>query len=118
MSIRTRDAIGQAEMIRKLASEVAYARIVEQGRLLTQLLRTGVKEPNVSSFDPAKIVVADAVDVLQVELQQLEMEIRTRKAIAKDTIHLLLGYEERSVQEMDVSRRVRPVNVNQHGVPQ
>ncbi len=46
------------------------------------------------------------------------MEIRTRKAIAKDTIHLLLGYEERSVQEMDVSRRVRPVNVNQHGVPQ
>jgi len=46
------------------------------------------------------------------------MEIRTRKAIAKDTINLLLGYEERAVQEMDASRRVRPLNVNQHGVPQ
>jgi len=118
MSIRKKNAIGQGEMISKLASEVAYARLVEQGRLLTQLLRTGIKEPNVSAFEPAKVVVDDAIAQLQVELTQLDMEMKTRKAIAQNTIRRILGYEERNVQEMSSSRRVRPMNVNQLGVPQ
>ncbi len=99
-AIQKRNARGRAEMIDRLASEIAYARMVEQGRILTQVLRTGVKEPNVAAFEPAKVVVNDAIAHLQVELEQLEREIRTKKAIAKNTIQKILGAEEKGVQSV------------------
>lgn len=117
MAIRKRPLIAQGEMIRKLAGEVAYARLVEQGRLLTLLLRTGFKEPNVSAFDPAKVAVDDAISNLQVELNQLDMEIKTRQAIAKNTIQRILGNEEKLVQETRSIRRGNSSGTNQLGQP-
>ena len=118
LAIRGKTPARQGDMIRKLAGEVAYARIVEQGRLLAQLLRTGVKEPNVSAFEPAKIVVADAINSLEVELGLLELDIRTRKAIAKETIMMILASEEKKVQETYTNIRRRPSGVNMLGIPQ
>lgn len=113
LSIRSRDAAGQAEMIDKLAGEIAHARIIEQGRLLTQMLRTGSKEPNVVAFDPAKIVINEAIDHLQVELDQLDLEIQTRKNIAKDTILKIIGMEEKRIQSVrkDVTGKSSGTNV-------
>lgn len=117
LSIRKRSAPMQGEMIRKLAGEIAYARLVEQGRLLTQLLRTGIKEPNVSAFEPAKVVVNDAVDQLQVELTQLDLEIKTRKAIAQNTILRILGREEKKVQGSRQLERRKVSGTTQVGQP-
>ena len=107
LAIRKRDAKGQSEMINKLAGEIAYARLVEQGRLLTQLIRTGSKEPNVAMFEPAAIVINQAVDQLQVELNQLDLEIKTRKTIAQDTIQRILGNEEKGVQNSRLQDRLK-----------
>lgn len=117
MAIRKRSADGQAAMIQKLAGEIAYARLVEQGRLLTQLLRTGIKEPNVAAFEPAKIIVDEAIDQLQIELDQLDMEVKTREAIAQNTILHILGQEEKTVQSMIAPTRGRSAGVNQVGQP-
>lgn len=116
-SIRKRNASAQAEMIRKLAGEIAYTRLVEQGRLLTQLMRTGVKEPNVSNFEPANVVVNQAIDQLQVELDQLDMEIKTRQSIAQNTILKILGREEKNVQETRQPDRGKAPGINQTGQP-
>ena len=112
-----RTGIGRDGRHRKLAGEIAYARLVEQGRLLTQLLRTGVKEPNVAAFEPAKIVVNDAIDQLQVELDQLDLEIKTRQAIAQNTILRILGQEEKSVQNTRKVDRGKASGTNQLGQP-
>jgi integrating conjugative element protein (TIGR03755 family) len=117
MAIRKRTALAQGEMIRKLAGEISYARLVEQGRLLTQLLRTGVKEPNIAAFEPAKIVVSEAVDQLQTELEQLDLEISTRKAIAQDTILRILGQEEKATQKTRQVDRSKASGTNQLGQP-
>ncbi|MCG8612241.1 MAG: integrating conjugative element protein [Pseudomonadales bacterium] len=117
MAIRKRNAIAQGAMIRKLAGEIAYTRLVEQGRLLTQLLRTGIKEPNIATFDPAKIVVNEAIDQLQVELDQLDLEIKTRQAIAKNTILKIMGKEEKKVQSTRNVDRDKASGTNQVGMP-
>ena len=116
-AIRKRTPQAQQEMIGKLASEIAYTRIVEQGRLLTQMLRTGVKEPNVSAFEPAKVVVNEAIDHLQVELDQLDQEIKTRKAIARNTIQTILGYEEKRVQNTRSPERGKATGTSSIGQP-
>lgn len=117
MAIRKQPVNARQSMINKLAGEISYTRLVEQGRLLTQLLQTGVKEPNVASFEPAKIVVADAVNELQVQLDQLEKEIRIRKAVAENTIHKILGREEKRVQETRTPLRSKPTTIDQLGKP-
>lgn len=117
MAIRKRSPQGQADMINKLAGEIAHARIIEQGRLVTQMLRTGAKEPNVSSFDPAKIVINEAIDHLQVELDQLELEIRTRKMIAKDTILKIIGMEEKKIQAARMDQTGKSSGTNVLGAP-
>lgn len=117
MAIRQRSTTARGEMIRKLAGEVAYARLVEQGRLLIQVLRTGVKEPNVSAFEPAKIAVDEAINQIKTELELLEKDIKTRQAIAKNTIRRMLGNEEKAVQETSINRRSKPSGINQLGLP-
>lgn len=117
MAIRKRNAQAQGEMISKLAGEIAYARLVEQGRLLTQLLRTGIKEPNIAAFEPAKIVVNDAIDQLQVELDQLDLEIKTRQAIAQNTILRIMGQEEKKVQDTRKVDRGKASGTTQVGQP-
>lgn len=117
MAIRKRPSDGQGQMISKLAGEIAYARIVQQGRLLTQLLRTGVKEPNIAAFEPAKIIVNEAIDQLQVELDQLDHEIKTRQSIAQNTIHKILGMEEKNVQNTRKVDRGKASGTNQLGQP-
>ena len=116
LAIRKRDARTQEEMIRKLAGEIAYTRLVEQGRLVTQLLRTGVKEPNAANVKEAREVVNDAIDQLQVELNQLDLEIKTRQAIAQNTILRILGQEEKKVQGTRQPDRGKASGTNQMGV--
>jgi integrating conjugative element protein (TIGR03755 family) len=117
LSIRKRSPAGQAEMIERLSGEIAQARIVEQGRLLTQMLRTGAKEPNVSAFDPAKIVINEAIDHLQVELDQLDLETRTRKNVAKDTILKIIGMEEKKIQSVRNDQTGKSSGTNVLGAP-
>jgi len=116
-AIRKRPLDSQPTMIRKLAGEIAYTRLVEQGRLLTQMLRSGVKEPNVSNLQSAKAVVNDAIDHLQVELDQLDNEIKTRQAIAKLTIQRIVGAEEREIQNTRAPSRAKPTGLNSLGQP-
>lgn len=98
-AIRKRNTESQKAMIEKLAGEIAYTRIVEQGRLLTQLLRSGIKEPNTANVDVARAVVNDAIDSLNVELDQLDKEMKVRKTVAKETIHRIMGLEEKAIQQ-------------------
>lgn len=116
-SIKSRSATVQGEMIRKLASEIAYTRLIEQGRLLTQLLRTGVKEPNVAKFEPANLIVNQAIDQIQVELDQLDREIKVRQSIAQNTILKILGREEKNLQEIRQPDRGKAPGINQTGQP-
>jgi hypothetical protein len=116
-AIRKRDANAQDEMIKKLAGEIAYAKLIEQGRLITQVMRTGVKEPNISNFEPAKEVVNEAIDQLQVELDQLDKEIKTRQMVAKNTLNRIMGLEEKAVQETRAFRTTKPSGVNTLGQP-
>lgn len=114
-AIRKRSAEAQTRMIKKLAGEIAYARLIEQGRLLTQILRTGMKEPNVASFEPAKMIVNQAIDSLQVELDQLDLEIRTREKIAQQTIQRLMGIEEKKIQETNAPANKKPTGTTSAG---
>lgn len=116
-AIRKQPASTQQEMITKLSSEIAYTRLVEQGRLVTQMLRTGIKEPNAANMEQAKQVVNEAIDHLQVELGQLDAEIQTRKAVAKLTIQRILGNEERNVQNVRTPKRSQGSGVNALGAP-
>ena len=104
-------------MSERFSGEIAQARIVEQGRLLTQMLRTGAKEPNVSAFDPAKIVINEAIDHLQVELDQLDLETRTRKNVAKDTILKIIGMEEKKIQSVRNDQTGKSSGTNVLGAP-
>jgi len=116
-AIRKRPANSQEEMTRKLSSEIAYTRLVEQGRLITQMMRTGVKEPNVANLEPAKRVINEAIDHLQVELGQLDAEIQARQAVARNTIQRILGTEERNVQNVRAPQRREGTNINALGNP-
>jgi integrating conjugative element protein (TIGR03755 family) len=116
-AIRKRPANAQQEMISKLSSEIAYTRLVEQGRLVTQMLRSGIKEPNAANMEQAKQVVNEAIDHLQVELGQLDAEIEARQAVAKLTIQRILGNEEREVQNVRAPNRSQGSGVNSLGNP-
>lgn len=109
MAIRKRNAAGRAEMISKLAGEVAYTRLVEQGRLLTQLLRTGSKEPNVASMEPAKQAINEAIDQLKSELDLLHREVNVRESIAQKTLLTIMGMEEKAIQSTKVFDRTGPM---------
>lgn len=116
-AIRKRPLEAREEMMKKLSGEIAFARIIEQGRLLTQMLRTGAKEPNVAAFDPAKLIINEAIDALQVELSQLDLEIRTRKSIAKETILKIIGSEEKEIQSSKMGEAGRTSGTNAVGAP-
>jgi len=90
---------------------------VEQGRLVTQMLRSGIKEPNAANMEQAKQVVNEAIDHLQVELGQLDAEIEARQAVAKLTIQRILGNEEREVQNVRAPNRSQGSGVNSLGNP-
>lgn len=109
MAIRKKDAGVQAEMVRKLAGEISYARLIEQGRLLTQLLRTGMGEPNVAAFEPAKVIVKEAIDQLKGELDLLHHEVNVRESIATKSIITIMGMEEKVIQSTRVFDRASPM---------
>ena len=115
-AIRKRNPTVQEEMLRKLSSEIAYTRLVEQGRFLTQMLRSGVKEPNVANMDTAIAIIDNAIDHLNVELAQLDQEIETREAVAERTIGHLLGTEERIYQNTNLPSGNKPSGLNSFGV--
>jgi integrating conjugative element protein (TIGR03755 family) len=117
LSIRDTALESRGKLIKKLAGEIAYARLVEQGRLLSQMLRTGVIEPNVSNFEPAKTIANQAVTRLNDELNELDREIKTKQAIAQDTLLKIIGREEKNIQETVSPLRPKPSNVDSLGLP-
>jgi len=116
-AIQRRSGLARVKMISKLAGEIAFVKIAEQARLMTQILRTGVKEPNVAGFEPAKLIVRDAIIHLQEELGQIQGEMQIRRYVAQETILKIIGLEEQRVQNTREVRRSRPAGINVVGKP-
>ena len=116
-SIRNRHPDAQDSMITKLAGEVAYARTMEQGRLATQMLQSGLGEPNVAAHTDAVKSVDKAVSQIELEMVQLEREVRVRQAIVSSTIQKILGMEEKVIQETRPVRRGDATTVSPMGQP-
>lgn len=115
--IRKRDLGTQAEMVTKLAGEIAMARLYEQSRFMIQLLRTGVKEPNISGDEETRKVIRHSIASLQEDLANLKRESELVDDTAQKSMYYLLGNEERSAQESEGTRDRRPHGMNALGVP-
>ncbi len=100
-SIRKRTANNRLFLINNVAGELAYLRIIEQAKLTTRMLMTGIKEPNMANHEDAVKIVFQAIDQLQIELDQLQLEIKSRVDIAGGTIQQLLLLDEKNIQDTD-----------------
>ena len=114
-SIQKRTTAGQQNMIEKLAGEIAYARIMEQGRMLIQMLRSGMKEPNIAKFPQPVKAAQDAIVAIESELKQLELEVQVKKAVASKTLVKILGREEQGIQESSRSKKRTTNSVTPYG---
>jgi integrating conjugative element protein (TIGR03755 family) len=117
LAIRGKAPELQGDIIANLASEIAMTKIFEQARLQVQMLRTGVREPNVSAVAEVRAVVAGAVNDMLSELETLQRETEIQHTAAKKTIFTILGYEEMRVQGAEGPRNQRPSGVNATGTP-
>lgn len=116
--IRTQSLDAQPGLIKKLASDVAYARMFEQARLATQMLKSGMGEPNISSKYDAIETAEKAIESLELEMVQLDREVKTRDFIVSETINRLLGGQEKQTQSTRESRPVTPSSMSPMGQPQ
>ncbi len=117
-SIRKRTASNRLQLINKIASEIAYVRLVEQAKLTTRMLMAGIKEPNAAAQQDAVITVYKAVDQLQVELDQLQLEIKVREDVAGGTIQKLLLLDEKKIQDTSTVKRSSKNSTNVLGNPE
>ena len=116
-AIQKRSPQGQAELISRLASEISFAKLNEQGKLLTQMLRTGIMEANMASFEPATEIVEKAIDQLSGELTMIQKEISTRQSVAENTLQRIMSAEEKRIQDTVVQPIGNPAGVNSVGMP-
>ncbi|MFK4135343.1 integrating conjugative element protein [Pseudomonas luteola] len=75
----------QAVLMRRLASEVSLASILEKALLLMRLLLAGAKEPNVANNDLALEGLHKQNDVLQQEILNLKTELELRRELANNS---------------------------------
>jgi integrating conjugative element protein (TIGR03755 family) len=104
-SIRKRTASNRLQLITKIASEIAYVRLVEQAKLTTRMLMAGIREPNAAAQQDAVTTVYKAVDQLQIELDQLQLEIKVREDVSGGTIKKLLLLDEKHIQDTSPAGR-------------
>jgi len=115
LAIRKRNTANRIKMVNKLASEVAYTKVVEQGRLLVQILQTGSKEPNVSNYAPAIGVIKSAIDDITRELDLLQLEQSVRKTVVKHSLQRLLSTEEKNIQAVKTPPRRQTLSITADG---
>lgn len=98
-SIREKSSAGRDAMTMKIANEIAYIRLVEQGRIMIQMLRTGLKEPNISKFEGPVSTAKQAIKDIESEMDILQKEMEVKKAVASNTIIKILGRDEQAIQD-------------------
>lgn len=102
-------------MVRKLAGELAFARLVEQGRYMTQIMRTGLLEPNVAAYEHAVEAVENAITLINSELDEIRDEVDVREDLASKSIsEILFGYD-RYLSDIDPSFNASPSGIDQAG---
>ncbi|EIF42867.1 hypothetical protein DOK_11821 [gamma proteobacterium BDW918] len=116
--IRKRPPEMQVKLVQKLASEIAQAKMYEQTRYMIQILRTGVKEPNISGDEETRKVVRNTVSDLQSDLATLKREVDMKIDSANRTVYYLLGREEKDAQDAEGTRNRRPMTIDALGSPQ
>jgi hypothetical protein len=116
-AIQKRSPQGQSDLIARLASEISFAKLNEQGKLVTQILRTGIMEANMASFEPAIMIIGNAIDQLSGELALIQAEISIRKTVAENTLQRIMSAEEKRIQDTVVQPIGNPAGVNSVGMP-
>jgi integrating conjugative element protein (TIGR03755 family) len=80
-----RDEPDQDVLVRRLASEVALASVLEKALLLQRTLLTGKKEPNVAANQLAVDAVNHESDTLDREIMNLKTELKLRRELANNS---------------------------------
>ncbi|ACO79783.1 conserved hypothetical, protein [Azotobacter vinelandii CA] len=100
-----RDERDQKVLAQRLASEVALSEVLGQALLLTRLLNSGAREPNVAANALAVSAVGQQTAVLQKEIDNLKMELDLRRELSKNSP---LAIVERGQSRTENSRSVLP----------
>ena len=100
-----RDERDQKVLAQRLASEVALSEVLGQALLLTRLLNSGAREPNVAANALAVSAVERQTAVLQKEIDNLKMELDLRRELSKNSP---LAIVERGQSRTENSRSVLP----------
>jgi hypothetical protein len=116
-AIQKRSPQGQSELIARLASEISFAKLNEQGKILTQIIRTGIMEANMASFEPAQVIVKNAIGQLSAELELLRSEMSIRQAVAENTLQRIMAAEEKANQSTIIHPSQSPIQINSIGMP-
>ncbi len=80
----------QAILVRRLAGEIALARVLEKALIARQLLAVGRQEPNVAMNHGAQREIDQAQQRLQREMEEVLFEQRVRGAVFTPTAGLIL----------------------------
>ena len=107
--------VKQDAIIDRLSGELAYARLMEQTRIMIQILRAGKKDDAVQANAHVIPYVDSNIDTLESELKLLTDEIVARKTHARETIAMLLGTQEQLIQETALPSTVKPATINTMG---
>ena len=107
--------VKQDAIIDRLAGELAYARLMEQTRIMIQILRAGKKDDAVQANTHVIPYVDANIDALASELKLLNDEMVARKTHARETIAMLLGTQEQVIQETALPSAVKPATINTLG---
>jgi integrating conjugative element protein (TIGR03755 family) len=80
-----RDEPDRNFLIQRLASEIAFADVMEKALLLQRALYTGQKEPNIASNKLAVEAVTRQSDALNREIMSLKAEMEVRRELANNS---------------------------------
>ena len=75
----------------RLAAEIALERTLEKAFVARRLLRAGLRDPAVAQNEPAKAAVREALDELNREIDELELEMRFAESRARNLPLSVLG---------------------------
>lgn len=76
-------------LVKRLASEMALSRTIEEAMMARRIMLAGRKEPNVAKNEPVQSTILDQIDELDMELNQIKLEYDMRKSIAGNTLSVI-----------------------------
>jgi integrating conjugative element protein (TIGR03755 family) len=85
-----RDEPDQELLVRRLASEIALASVLEKALLLQRTLLTGRKEPNVAANELAQAAITRESDLLEREIRNLKTELELRHELANNAPMMII----------------------------